>query len=70
MQIAEHYIDGEWVPTGELEQSVNPADGTQIGECRLGSKVLADEAVAALWPFGEKADTLRQLAMVLLERTK
>ena len=36
---------------------------------QLGKK-LADEAVAALAPFGPKADTLRQLAMALLERTK
>ena len=34
------------------------------------AKKLADEAVACLKPFGEKADTLRQLAMALLERTK
>ena len=33
-------------------------------------KKLAYEAVAILKPFGKKADTLRQLAMVLLERTK
>jgi len=34
------------------------------------AKNLADEAVAALQPFGRKADTLRQLALALLERTK
>jgi geranylgeranyl pyrophosphate synthase len=34
------------------------------------AKKLADEAVAALEPFGKEADTLRQLAMALLERTK
>jgi geranylgeranyl pyrophosphate synthase len=34
------------------------------------AKKLAAEAVAALEPFGKKADTLRQLAMALLERTK
>jgi len=34
------------------------------------AKKLADEAVAALAPFGEKADTLRQLALTLLKRTK
>jgi len=34
------------------------------------AKKLADEAVAALEPFGPKADTLRRLAMALLERTK
>ncbi len=31
---------------------------------------LADEAAAALEPFGEKADVLRQLAVALLEREK
>jgi geranylgeranyl pyrophosphate synthase len=34
------------------------------------ARKLADEAVAVLEPFGKKADTLRQLAMALLERTK
>jgi geranylgeranyl diphosphate synthase type II len=33
-------------------------------------KKLTDEAVAALKPFGKKAETLRQLAFSLLERTK
>ena len=33
-------------------------------------KNLADEAVAVLEPFGPKADTLRQLAVGLLQRTK
>jgi geranylgeranyl pyrophosphate synthase len=33
-------------------------------------KKLADEAVAMLEPFGKKADTLRQLAVALLQRTK
>ncbi len=36
---------------------------------QLESK-LADEAIAALEPFGPKADTLRQLAAALLKRTK
>ncbi|KKL12940.1 hypothetical protein LCGC14_2530720, partial [marine sediment metagenome] len=31
---------------------------------------LADEAVAALEPFGKKAESLRKLAMALLERTR
>ena len=35
----------------------------------LGEK-LADEAVAILAPFGKKADTLRQLATALLQRTR
>ena len=34
------------------------------------ARKLADEAVAVLEPFGDKADNLRQLAMVLLKRTK
>ncbi len=34
------------------------------------AKKLADEAVAVLEPFGDKADNLRQLAIVLLKRTK
>ncbi|MHC4641633.1 MAG: polyprenyl synthetase family protein [Planctomycetota bacterium] len=34
------------------------------------AKNLADEAAALLEPFGQKADTLRQLAVALLERTK
>jgi geranylgeranyl diphosphate synthase type II len=41
-----------------------------IEKARELEKKLADEAVAALGPFGEKADTLRQLAMALLKRTK
>ena len=36
---------------------------------QLGKK-LADEAIAELEPFGEKADPLRNLAIALLERTK
>jgi len=34
------------------------------------AKNLADEAVAVLKPFGHKADTLRQLAVALLQRTR
>ncbi|MCJ7777999.1 MAG: polyprenyl synthetase family protein [Sedimentisphaerales bacterium] len=37
---------------------------------RLLGKKLADEAVAVLEPFGQKADTLRNLAIALLKRTK
>jgi len=36
---------------------------------RLAGK-LADEAIAALAPFGRKADNLRELAVALLERTR
>jgi geranylgeranyl pyrophosphate synthase len=34
------------------------------------AKKLADEAIAPLEPFGQKANTLRQLAMALFERTR
>jgi geranylgeranyl diphosphate synthase type II len=34
------------------------------------AKKLAEEAVATLQPFGSKADSLRKLAMALLQRTK
>jgi geranylgeranyl diphosphate synthase type II len=33
-------------------------------------KKLADEAVAVLEPFGQRADTLRNLAIALLKRTR
>ncbi len=41
-----------------------------IEKARKLEKKLADEAVAVLEPFGKKANTLRLLAMALLERTK
>ncbi len=41
-----------------------------IEKARELEKKLTDEAVAVLEPFGKKANTLRQLAMALLERTK
>ncbi len=41
-----------------------------IQKARQLEKKLADEAMAALEPFGKKADTLKQLAMALLERTR
>jgi len=41
-----------------------------LDKSRQLAKQIADEAVAVLKPFGPKADTLRQLAVALLERTK
>jgi geranylgeranyl pyrophosphate synthase len=41
-----------------------------VEESKQLAKKLTDETVAALEPFGPKADTLRKLAMALLERTK
>ncbi|MHC4150048.1 MAG: polyprenyl synthetase family protein [Planctomycetota bacterium] len=41
-----------------------------LEKSRQAERRLAGEAVALLQPFGQKADILRQLAMVLLERTR
>ena len=41
-----------------------------IEKSRQLGKKLADEAVAVLEPFGHKADTLRNLAIALLKRTR
>lgn len=41
-----------------------------LEKSRQAERKLADEAVALLQPFGQKADILRQLAMVLLDRTR
>ena len=41
-----------------------------LEKSRQLARKLADEAVAALAPFGQKADTLRQLAIALLQRTR
>jgi len=41
-----------------------------LEESRQLAAKLADEAVAALEPFGRKAESLRKLAMALLERTR
>ena len=41
-----------------------------LGKSKKLAEKFADEAVAALGPFGEKADTLRRLAESLLNRTR
>jgi geranylgeranyl diphosphate synthase type II len=41
-----------------------------IEKSRELERELAEEAVAALLPFGDCAETLRQLALALLERTR
>jgi geranylgeranyl pyrophosphate synthase len=51
------------------------ASSEQLGktagkDVKAGKMTYPDEAVAVLEPFGKKADTLRQLAVALLERTK
>jgi geranylgeranyl diphosphate synthase type II len=41
-----------------------------LGKSKQLAKKLADESVMILEPFGTKADTLRKLAIALLERTR
>ncbi len=41
-----------------------------LEKSRQMAKRLADEAIAALEPFGQNADTLRKLTMALLKRTR
>jgi geranylgeranyl diphosphate synthase type II len=41
-----------------------------IEKSRELERELAEEAVAALPPFGDRAETLRQLALALLQRTR
>jgi len=46
MDIARHYINGEWVTDGALDDSVNPADGSLLGHYHRGSAALSDQAAA------------------------
>jgi len=46
MTVARHYIDGEWLADGALDDSVNPADGSPLGRYHRGSAALADQAAA------------------------
>lgn len=46
METARHYINGEWLTDGALDDSVNPADGTLLGRYHRGSAALADQAAA------------------------
>ncbi len=46
MNIACHYIAGEWVADGPLADSVDPANLSVIGRAHGGSPALADQAVA------------------------
>lgn len=45
MRIAKHYIDGQWLAgDAPLRDSVNPADGSVLGQFHPGSKALLDQA--------------------------
>lgn len=46
MRIAKHYIDGQWLAgDAPLRDSVNPSDGSVVGQFHPGSKALLDQAV-------------------------
>lgn len=45
MRIAKHYIDGQWLASdAPLRDSVNPSDGSVVGQFHPGSKALLDQA--------------------------
>jgi acyl-CoA reductase-like NAD-dependent aldehyde dehydrogenase len=45
--IAEHWIDGEWVGSGAVSESVNPATGAVLGQWADGGEAEARAAIAA-----------------------
>lgn len=47
MRPAKHYIDGEWISEGAIADSLNPADGTVLGQYHAGNAALAQQAAAA-----------------------
>src|SRR5579859_2866837 len=57
-EVAKHWIDGEWVGSGSVSESINPATGEVLGRWADGGEVEARAAVAAarrafetsLWP--------------------
>ncbi|HME63675.1 MAG TPA: aldehyde dehydrogenase family protein [Streptosporangiaceae bacterium] len=46
-EIAKHWIDGEWVGSGTVSESVNPATGAVLGQWADGGEAEARAAVAA-----------------------
>jgi acyl-CoA reductase-like NAD-dependent aldehyde dehydrogenase len=45
--IAQHWIDGEWVDSSSVAESINPATGEVLGQWYDGSEVEAASAIAA-----------------------
>jgi betaine-aldehyde dehydrogenase len=45
--VAEHWIDGEWVGSDSISESINPATGAVLGKWADGGEVEARAAVAA-----------------------
>src|SRR5882724_3891418 len=46
-EIAKHWIDGEWVGSGPVSESVNPATGAVLGRWADGGEAEARAAIAA-----------------------
>lgn len=44
MQVAKHYIAGNWIDSGEKRNSTNPADNSIVGKYHVGSKALVEQA--------------------------
>ena len=45
--IAQHWINGEWVDSGMVAESINPATGEVLGQWYDGGKAEAEAAIAA-----------------------
>src|SRR5579863_2957373 len=45
--IAQHWIDGEWVDSGTISDSLNPATGEVLGQWYNGGEAEAAAAIAA-----------------------
>src|SRR4029077_5222314 len=46
-EIARHWIDGEWVGSGTVSESINPATGAVLGRWADGGEAQARAAIAA-----------------------
>src|ERR1700738_1698759 len=46
-EIAKHWIDGEWVGSGTISESINPAPGAVLGRWADGGEAEARAAIAA-----------------------
>jgi betaine-aldehyde dehydrogenase len=46
-EIAKHWIDGEWVGSGTVRESVNPATGAVLGRWADGGEAEARATIAA-----------------------
>ena len=57
-----------WLEDSELEDALNAAVGLARAKARLAE--LAAEAVAALAPFGARADALREAAAFTVRRER